>query len=68
MFLARATRLKVQVRQMDFIGAFLQAKVRNQVFIKMPAVYREIFPELKDYCGVPVRLIKSMYEMSLSGK
>ena len=53
---------------MDFIGAFLQAKVRSRVFIKMPAVYGEIFPEFKEYCGVPVRLIKSMYGMSLSGK
>jgi hypothetical protein len=68
MFLAHAARLKVRVRQMDFIGAFLQAKVRSRVFIKMPAVYGEIFPEFKEYCGVPVRLIKSMYGMSLSGK
>jgi transposase InsO family protein len=68
MFLAHAARLKVRVRQMDFIGAFLQAKVRSRVFIKMPAVYGELFPDLKAYCGVPVRLIKSMYGMSLSGK
>jgi hypothetical protein len=68
MFLAHAAKLKVRVRQMDFIGAFLQAKVRSRVFIKMPAIYGELFPDLKAYCGVPVRLVKSMYGMSLSGK
>ena len=68
MVLAHAARLKVRVRQMDFIGAFLQAKVRSRVFIKMPAIYGDLFPDLKAYCGVPVRLIKSMYGMSLSGK
>jgi hypothetical protein len=68
MFLGHAARLKVRVRQMDFIGAFLQAKVRSRVFIKLPAIYGELFPEFKEYCGVPIRLIKSMYGMSLSGK
>jgi transposase InsO family protein len=68
MFLAHAARLKVRVRQMDFIGAFLQAKVRSRVFIKMPAIYGDLFPDLKAYCGVPIRLVKSMYGMSLSGK
>ena len=68
MFLAHACRLKVRVRKMDFIGAFLQAKVRSRVFIKLPAFYGELFPDIKAYCGVPVRLIKSMYGMALSGK
>jgi len=34
----------------------------------MPASYGEIWPEFKPYCGVPVRLAKSMYGMTLSGK
>jgi hypothetical protein len=68
MFLAHAARLKVRVRQLDFIGAYLQAKVRSRIFIKMPAVYGEFFPEFKTYCGVPLRLLKSMYGMMLSGK
>jgi len=68
MFLADAARHKARVRQLDFIGAFLQAKVRSRVFIRMPASYGEIWPEFKPYCGVPVRLAKSMYGMTLSGK
>jgi hypothetical protein len=68
MFLGHAARLKVRVRQLDFIGAFLQAKVRSRVFVKLPAVYGEIFPEFKEYCGRPLRLLKSMYGMTFSGK
>ena len=68
MFLADASRHKARVRQLDFIGAFLQAKVRSRVFIRMPASYGEIWPEFKPYCGIPVRLAKSMYGMTLSGK
>jgi hypothetical protein len=60
MFLADASRHKARVRQLDFIGAFLQAKVHSRVFICMPASYCEIWPEFKPYCGVPVHLAKSM--------
>jgi hypothetical protein len=45
MFLAHASRLKVHVRQLDFIGAFLQAKMRTRMFITIPKIYRTLFPE-----------------------
>jgi hypothetical protein len=56
------------VRQLDFVGAFLQAKVRRRIFVKIPAIYGSIFPEFQQYCGVPLRLLKSLYGMTLSGK
>ena len=65
MFLAHAARLSVRVKQLDFIGAFLQAKVRSRVFIKFPAIYAKIIPEHKEYFGVPLCLLKSMYGMTL---
>jgi hypothetical protein len=68
LFLAHAARLKVRVRQLDFVGAFLQAKVRSRIFVKIPAIYGSIFPEFQQYCGVPLRLLKSLYGMTLSGK
>jgi hypothetical protein len=68
LFLAHAARLRVWVRQLDFIGAFLQAKVRSRIFVKLPAIYGSLFPEFKQYCGVPLRLLKSLYGMTLSGK
>jgi len=33
MFLAHASRIKTRVKQLDFVGAFLQAKTRNRVFV-----------------------------------
>jgi len=68
MFLAHAARLKVRVRQLDFVGAFLQAKVCNRIFVIIPSYYASIFPEFKQYCGTPLRLLKAMYGMTLSGK
>ncbi len=59
LFLAHVARLKVRVHQLDFIGAFLQAKVRSRIFVKIPAIYGSIFPEFKQYCGVPLQLLKS---------
>lgn len=34
----------------------------------LPAIYGSIFPEFKQYCGTPLRLLKAMYGMTLSGK
>jgi hypothetical protein len=52
LLLAHAARLKVRVRQLDFVGAFLQVKVRSRIFVKIPAIYGSIFPEFQKYCGV----------------
>ena len=66
--MAEAARHKARVFQLDVIGAFLQARMRSRVFITLPRVYGEIFPEFKAYCGRPVLLVKAMYGMTLSGK
>ncbi len=49
MFLAFAARLKVRVKQLDFIGAFLQAKVQSRVFVKILAVYGETSSNTVEY-------------------
>ncbi len=68
MFLTHACCLKAHVRQLDFVGAYLQANVHSRIFIKFPTVYAKILPEYKEYFGGPLRLLKSMYGMTLSGK
>jgi hypothetical protein len=68
MFLAHTSRCKARVKQLDFVGAFLQAKTRSRVFVIIPPIYGVLFPEYKAFCGKPVRLAKSMYGMTLSGK
>jgi len=68
MFMVHAGHLKCRVKQLDFIGAFLQANTRSRIFVTIPAIFGILFLEYKKYCGQAVRLAKSMYEMTLSGK
>ena len=67
-FLADPEQHKVRVHQLDFIGAFLQAKVKNRVFVKLDMRYADYFPEYTQYFGKALRLLKSMYGMTKSGK
>ena len=66
-FLADATRHKARVHQLDFIGAFLQAKVKNRVFIKLYVRYTDYFMEYAKYFGRALILLKSMYVMTNFG-
>ena len=67
-FLADATKHKAIVHQLDFIGAFLKAKVKNRLFVKLDSRYTYYFPEYENYFGRSLRLLKSMYGMTNSGK
>ena len=67
-FLAVATKHKARVNQLDLIGAFLQAKVNNRVFVKLYMRYADYFPEYAQYFGRALKLLKSMYGMTKSGK
>ena len=44
-FLVDAVKHKARVNQLYFIGAFLQAKVKNRVFVKLDSRYADYFPE-----------------------
>ena len=44
-FLADAVKHKARVRQLYSIGAFLKAKVKNKVFLKLDSRYAYYFPE-----------------------
>jgi hypothetical protein len=68
MFLAHSSRLKAHVKQLDFVGAFLQAKMRMRMFVTIPRIFGILFPEYAWCTGKPVRLIMSMYGMTLCGK
>ena len=67
-FLADAAKHRARVHQLDFIGAFLQAKVKNRVFVKLDIRYKNHFPEYTQYFGKALRLLKYMYGMTNSGK
>ena len=67
-FLADAAKHKARAHQLDFIGAFLQAKVKNIVFVKLDIRYTDYFPEYAKYFGRTLRLLNSMYGITNSGK
>ena len=53
--------------QLDHVGAFLQALVRGRIYVKLPSNYAMVCPYYAHYCGWPLRLIKTMYGMGISG-
>jgi len=67
-FLALAASLKRRVKQGDFVGAYLQAKVRGRVFIRLDPRMKDLFPDLAKYFGPPLRLNKGIYGLTFSGK
>ena len=69
--MADANKQKARVHQLYFIGTFLQAKVKNRLFVKLDSRYVDYFPEFPDYSkyfGRALRLLKSMYDMTNFGK
>jgi hypothetical protein len=49
--------------------AYLQVKMKERVFIRLPAFWAEHLPEnFHKYCGVPLRLLKALYGYTYSGK
>ena len=67
-FLADAAKHKARVHQLDFIGSFLQAKVKNRLFVKLDMRYADYFLEYAQYFGRALKLLKSVYGMTNSGK
>ena len=67
-FLADTAKHKARVHRLDFIGAFLQAKLKKRVFVKLDMRYAEYFPEYAQYFGRALKLLKSIYGMINSGK
>ena len=63
-----ATKHKSRVYQLDFIGAFLPAKIKNIVFVNSDSRYADYFPEYSNYFGRSLILLKYMYGMTNSGK
>ena len=66
--LADTDKHKSRVQKFDFIGAFLQGKVKNRLFVKLDSRYADYFPSYSNYFGIVMILLKSMYGMTNSGE
>ena len=67
-FLADEAKKTAIVRQLYFSGEFLQEKLKNRVFVKLDSRYEDYIPEYSNDFGRALRLMKSMYGMTNSGK
>ena len=63
-----ANKHKAIVNKLDLIGAFLQKKVNNGIFVNLESIYTDYFTEYAKHFGRALRLLKSMYGMTNSGK
>ena len=61
MFVCQAVTRNKIVKQLDFIGAFCQAKMTQRLFIHLPSEYAEQVPEYAEYFKKPQLLSKSIY-------
>ena len=66
-FLADAVKHRAIFHRLEFIGTFLQAKVKNRVFVNLNIRYAAYFPEYSQYFGRALKLLKSMYGMTNFG-
>ena len=60
-FVAHAVLKKCRIYQIDFVGAFLHAASRNKTYTVLPEDWKELFPDLEEWFGVPLLLLKSVY-------
>jgi hypothetical protein len=68
LFLAFCVKHKIFPSQTDFVMAYLQAKMKEKVYIKFPIEWSELLLDtLQHYCGVPLQLKKALYGYTYSG-
>ena len=67
-FVAAATQEGKEIKQVDFIAAFIQAKVRERVFVKLSEDLATICPQYAHLIGRPLRLSRGLYGLTLCGK
>jgi hypothetical protein len=66
-FMADAVKNGRKVKQLDFIQAYLQAPAQTRTFVMIKPDVEDLFPEHSKCLGRPLRLIYSMYGMSVAG-
>ena len=68
LFVAEAVRHNRPINQLDFIGAFCQALVKERLFLQFPQEYAELVPEYAEYFQKPQLLAKSIYGLNIAAK
>ena len=67
-FIGDAARNQRQIKQADFIAAYLQAKVKQRIFVKISVDTGEACPKYANITGKPLKLKQGLYGLTTSGK
>ena len=67
-FIAHATKRQRIPKQLDFIGAYLQADMKSRIFVRLPKEYRPYFPDIDRFFNQPLLLNKTLYGLTVSAK
>ena len=68
LFVAQAVKKKRAIKQLDFVGAFCQAKMQSRLFLQLPKEYSEVIPEYEEYFKEPKLIKKSIYGTDFAAK
>jgi len=68
-FLGWCARVGTFPIQIDYVMAYVQARMRERVFALIPDHWKELLPEeLHSWCGWPLLMLKALYGYTFSGK
>ena len=67
-FIAHSTKHKRNPKQLDFIGAYLQANMQSRIYVTLQNDYKTHFPDLNKYFDRPLLLKKTLYGLTVSAK
>ena len=67
--LAESARTARTIKQLDFTSAFVQASVKQRLFVKIPICLNDYFPPtMTNYFGRPLKLAKGLYGTTHSAR
>lgn len=67
-FIAFSTSMQRRPKQLDFIGAYLQDRMRERVFIRLQKEFSPFFITIQKYFSRPLLLKKTIYGLTVSAK
>ena len=68
-FLAMCAMRGFHPCQIDFVMAYVQARMRKRAFVEIPQEWAQALPEdLRVWCGRPLLCLKALYGYTFSGK
>ena len=67
-FVYQAVTRKRTIKQLDFVGAFCQGRMKKRLFIQLPREYADVVPEYASYFESPQLILKSIYGTDFAAK